>query len=126
MRRWLGLAVGLAVVTSCSVRSGPAPLEPVGEFSFETVVNGQPADGRIVIEGSSGDYTGQVVPNWGVPAVPIVDVVVEDPNITVVADWGAEDLVIYMTFTGDTYTGEWVMGFDGGDITGARVTAEEQ
>jgi hypothetical protein len=26
-----------------------------------------------------------------------------------------------MTFTGDTFTGEWVMGFDGGDLTGERL-----
>lgn len=49
---------------------------------------------------------------------------VADPEITIVATWGGEDVVLYMTFTGDTFTGEWVMGFDGGDLTGARLPAE--
>ena len=126
MRRQLGLLVGLVAVMSCSARSGPVPLEPVGEFSFETVVDGQVADGRIVIEGSAGQYKGLVVPNWGPPPGPIIEVTVADSEMTVVADWGGEDLVIYMTFTGDTYTGSWSMGFDGGDMTGARQMAEEQ
>lgn len=120
MRRQLGLALGLAAMTAC-IHSGPAPLEPVGEFSFQTVIDGEERSGRIVIEGSPGQYKGLVVPDWGPPPLPILDVTVADPEITVVADLGGEDLFIYMTFTGDTFIGEWVMGFDGGDMTGERL-----
>lgn len=123
MRRQLGLALGLAAMTAC-IHSGPAPLEPAGAFSFETVVEGQAVGGRIVITEAEGRYGGVIEPNWGPPPATILDVTVADPEITIVATWGAEDVVLYMTFTGDTFTGEWVMGFDGGDLTGARLPAE--
>lgn len=113
------------VVAACArgaaTPPAPAPLDPTGTFSFETTFQGQAITGQIIVRGEAGQYTGSVEPDAVAPPVEIYSVQVEGQQMTVVGDAGGEDLVITMTFTGDTYTGTWVLGFDGGDIKGARV-----
>jgi hypothetical protein len=115
-------------VTACAAKGAveapaptPAPLDPVGVYSFSTIYQGGPMTGRIVIRGAPGSYTGMVEPAGGPPPTQIYSVTVEGQKLLILADAGGEDLMLEMTFTGDRYTGSWMLGFDSGEMTGARV-----
>lgn len=128
------MAAALMLAAACSsgttTGAGPAPspaperpvdLDPVGTYTFETSFEGQTITRAIVITGSPGAYGGSVEPDVGPPPVPITDVTVNGQEITLAADAGGEELIIVMTFTGKTYTGTWVLGFDSGELRGERV-----
>ncbi|MDH3290435.1 MAG: tyrosinase family oxidase copper chaperone [Gemmatimonadota bacterium] len=125
----LVLAVAVAGgVAACAAKGGveaaapaPAPLDPVGVYSFSTIYQGGPMTGRIVIRGAPGSYTGTVEPADGPPPTEIYSVIVEGQELQIVADAGGEDLIIAMTFAGDRFTGSWILGFDSGEMTGTRV-----
>lgn len=125
----LALIIGVAAGTvACAAKApvdapppAPAPLDPAGVYSFSTIYQGEPMTGRIVIRGVPGSYTGVVEPTAGAPPVEIYSVMVEGQQVRILADAGGEDLMMTMTFTGDQYTGSWVLGFDSGEMTGTRV-----
>jgi hypothetical protein len=123
MRRLFGVTLALAVTAACA--RGPAPLEPAGTFSFETIVQGAQVTGTIVIDPGAveGQYQGSVRPGWGPPPVPIVEVTVLEREMTVVADWGGEELVIVLVFDedGGACVGSWALGLDFGEMTGERM-----
>lgn len=99
----------------------PAVLDPVGTFSFSTVFQGDSLHGEIVIRGDSGRYAGMVTPTSGPEPVEIYMARVEGQTLTVFGDAGDDDLIITMQFTGDRYTGSWALGFDTGEMFGARL-----
>ena len=131
MRRVSSLIVGMALVACGTTPGGtarapapPAPLDPVGTYSFSSVYQGEPITGTVVIRATETGYSGLVDPESGAPQVPIYAVTVEDQTMTVFGDAGGDDLVLTLKFTGDRFTGSWMVGFEGGEITGARVPAE--
>ncbi len=105
----------------------PAPaqqeaLDPVGTYTFSTTFQGMTVSGRIIIRGEPENYTGMVEPTEGPPPVEIYAVMVEGQKITVYADAGGDDLIMTMEFAGgSSYTGSWMLGFDGGELTGEKV-----
>lgn len=101
-----------------------AALDPVGTFTFSTVFQGDSLTGEIVIRGEPGRYSGMVTPTSGPEPVEIYMARVEGQTLTVFGDAGDEDLIITMQFTGDRYTGSWALGFDTGEIFGARLKPE--
>ncbi len=131
MRRLSLLVAGMTVV-ACATSPGsearapapPAPLDPVGAYSFSSVYQGQPIAGTMVIRATDTGYSGLVDPESGPPQVPIYAVTVEGQTMTVFGDAGGDDLIIIMEFTGDRFTGSWMVGIEGGEITGARMPAE--
>ncbi|MGD2135179.1 MAG: hypothetical protein PVF27_03420 [Gemmatimonadales bacterium] len=128
LRLSAGLIAAAVLAAGCARGGGeppapvtPPPIDPVGAYSFETTVEGQTVTGRVVIRGEPGNYTGMIEPDMGPPPIEIYSVTVEGQQVTVVGDAGGEDVVITMTFEGDTYTGNWVLGFDSGEISGRRI-----
>jgi hypothetical protein len=105
-------------------KPAPAVVDPVGTFSFTTVFQGDSLTGDIVIRGEPGRYSGRVTPTSGPEPVEIYMARVEGQTLTVFGDAGDDDLIITMQFTGDRYTGSWTLGFDTGEISGARLKPE--
>ena len=102
----------------------PAPpevLDPAGTYSFATIYQGEPLEGRIVIRGESGRYAGRVTPSRGPEPVEIYTVRVDGQTLTLYGDAGNDALIVTMKFTGDSYTGTWVLGFDGGEMSGSKL-----
>lgn len=125
MLRVSSALIATAVAAACA-RGGaepptPAPLDPVGTYSFETTVEGQTVTGRVVIRGEPGSYTGMIEPDVGPPPMEIYSVTVDGQQLTAVADAGGEDVVLTLTFDGDNFTGTWVLGFDSGVLVGRRI-----
>ncbi len=116
---------GLAACAAQSVSSeAPAAqrLDPVGEYSFSTIVNGAPVAGRIVIRGEPDAYTGMIEPTEGpIGPLEIYAVTVEGQKLTAYADSDGDDVILNLEFTGNAYKGTWTSGFDGGEITGERI-----
>jgi len=118
----------VAGLVACAARSvtseppAPRPLDPVGVYSFSTVVEGAPVIGRVVIRGEPGNYTGMIEPTEGpVGPIEIYAATVEGQKVTAYGDAGGDDLIFIMEFTGTTYKGTWTLGFDGGEVTGERT-----
>jgi hypothetical protein len=116
---------GLAACAARSVSSEPptpAPLDPVGVYSFSTIVEGSQVLGRVVIRGEPGSYTGVIEPTEGpVGPIEIYAVTVEGQKLTAYGDMGGDDLIFIMEFTEKAYKGTWTLGFDGGEVTGERI-----
>jgi hypothetical protein len=83
--------------------------------------------GKIVVDpgAAEGQFEGVILPDQGPPPMPIIDVTFEEREMTIVGDAGGEELFIVLTFDedGETFTGNWMIGFDGAPVTGQRVPA---
>ena len=99
----------------------PAALNPVGNYEFATEVNGSPMKGSLVINGSTGAYGGKMTSDI-MPELPITSVVVDGQLVKMLADTPNGTVTIMLTFTGDTFTGNWELGGQGGNLSGKRIT----
>lgn len=99
----------------------PAPLNPVGAYEFATEVNGAPMKGNLTITGSAGAYGGKMTSDI-MPELPITSVSVDGQIVKLLADTPQGTVTITLTFTGDTFAGNWELGGQGGNLTGKRVT----
>ena len=120
MKRLLAAAACLLLAACAAAPRGPAPLDPVGTFAFQTQVQGSPMTGTIVVAGAPGAYTGTVRSDM-MPEMPVTGVSVEGQEMTVRVSTGDGEAEIHMVFTGDDFTGHWSMGADGGEVRGRRV-----
>ena len=122
MKRILAAALVLfaaACATAAPAPSGPAPLNPVGVFPFTTSVNGGEVTGSVEVTGEAGAYGGTIRTSI-TQDIPITGVVVTGQEMVVSAQTPDGPLTINMTFTGDTFTGEWELNGDGGTLYGRR------
>jgi len=100
----------------------PAPFDPVGTYTFETTVEGQPITGTVVIERTSTGFGGMITPEVGPPPIPVIGVVTDGRRVTITGDAEGEDLLIIIEVAEDgSYTGTWALGFDGGELVGRKV-----
>jgi hypothetical protein len=77
--------------------------------------------GRITVRGEPENYGGMIEAE-GQPSVEIYSVTVEGQKITVYGDAGGDDLIMTMEFAGgSSFTGTWMLGFDGGEMTGEKI-----
>ena len=118
------LAVGLAL-TACSQSTGggtaaappqpePTPtLDPTGIYDFETTVEGQPLTGTLTITGSPGAYSGSISSDM-MGTVALRSFTVDGMDLMFMADMPDATVSFFLTFEGDSFTGEW----DAGGMTG--------
>jgi hypothetical protein len=97
-----------------------AAVNPVGTFEFTTMVNGASVNGTLEVMGSPGAYTGRLRTSI-LPEMPVSSASVSGQEMTVLADAPDGTVTIRMTFTGDTFTGSWALGGDGGALSGRRT-----
>ena len=104
----------------------PAPaasanaVNPVGTFEFTTLVNGGTVNGTLEVAGAPGAYTGRLLTSI-LPEMPVRSATASGQEMTVLADAPDGTVTIRMAFTGDTFTGSWALGGDGGALTGRRT-----
>jgi hypothetical protein len=125
MIRSAPLLLAAAVLAGCAHRAAeppaPAPLEPAGTYSFSSTYQGEPITGAMVIRQTETGFTGVVEAETGPPPVPVYAVTVEGNTMTVFGDTGGDDLIITVQFDGERFTGSWVVGFEGADISGTKL-----
>lgn len=115
------LAAALLLAAACApANPTPRAVNPVGTFEFTTNVNGGEVTGAVEVTGQAGAYGGRVRTSI-TPDMPITAVVVTGQEMVVSGSAPQGPLTINMTFTGDTFTGSWELGGDGGDLTGRRT-----
>ncbi|HEU4883456.1 MAG TPA: hypothetical protein VFT45_14445 [Longimicrobium sp.] len=120
MKRMLAAALVLFLAACATAPRGPAPLNPVGMFDFQTAVDGNPVTGGLEVTGQAGAYGGFIRTSV-TPDIPITGVRVTGQEMVVTGDTPDGPVTITLTFTGDTFTGHWELNGDGGDITGRRT-----
>jgi hypothetical protein len=101
--------------------AAPAELDPVGSYSFSTTVQGMAVDGRLRITGSRGAWGGSLYSDV-TGELPLSSVSVEGQTLRLTADTPDGTAYIRMQFSGETFTGEWTLGGDGGALSGRRVS----
>ena len=121
------LAMVLAVA-ACSQTTGgavatpepePEPtLDPVGIYDFTTDVEGQTIAGTITITGSPGAYSGSVTSDMG--TISLRNIVVDGMDLTFVGDSPDFTVAFALTFSGDSFTGEWDVEGLVGFISGSK------
>jgi hypothetical protein len=77
----------------------------------------------MVIRRTDTGYSGVVEAESGPPPVPVYAVSVDGSTMTVFGDTGGDDLIITLEFAGDQFTGSWVVGFQGAEISGRKLPA---
>ncbi|MCI0433457.1 MAG: hypothetical protein L0271_07395 [Gemmatimonadetes bacterium] len=112
----------LALAACASGPSGPPPLDPVGTFDFTTTVDGNAVTGTFNIVRSGDGFSGTISTNVTEP-IGIRSVVVEGQTMTVVGDTPDGPVTLTVTFTGDTFTGGWILADMSGAMTGRRRAA---
>lgn len=100
--------------------AAPAELDPAGSYTFSTTVQGMAVDGRLRITGSGGAWGGSMYTDV-TGELPLTSVRVEGQELRLTADTPDGTVHVRVMFTGDTFTGAWNLGADGGPLTGRRV-----
>lgn len=98
----------------------PAALNPVGNFEFNTEVNGSPMKGSLTVTGSAGNLVGKMSSDI-TPELPATSVTVDGQTMKVVLDTPNGAATINLVFTGDSFTGNWELGGASGPLTGKRI-----
>jgi hypothetical protein len=119
MKRMLAALV-LFLAACATAPRGPAPLNPVGMFEFQTTVNGGPVTGGLEVTGQAGAYHGFIRTSV-TQDIPITGVAVTGQQMVVTGDTPDGEVTISLTFVDDNFTGRWTLNGDGGDITGRRT-----
>ncbi len=109
---------GAAAVAAAPAK--PAAVNPVGQFEFNTEVNGSPMKGSIRIAGTTGNYSGSMTSDI-TPELPITSIAVDGQTMKLAMDTPNGAATINIQFTGDTFTGNWELGGASGPLTGKRI-----
>jgi hypothetical protein len=124
------LAVGLVIV-ACSQSTGggaaapppqpePEPtLDPVGVYDFSTEVEGQTLTGTLTITGSPGAYSGSMSTDM-MGTFPLRSFSVDGMDLMFMADLPDATVSFFLTFEGDSFTGEWDAGGMTGFMSGSK------
>ena len=123
-----GLALALAGACASAPEQGPidtsaassAEVDPVGSYSFTTTVQGTAVDGQLRITGTRGAWGGAFyTPVTG--ELPVSSVDVDGQVVRLTANTPDGIVHVRMIFSGDTFTGDWSLGAEGGAIRGQRT-----
>lgn len=122
MNRKLGVLslVLLAACASAPADMGPPPLDPVGTYTLTVMIQGSAVNGQMRIRGEPGSYTGAVYTDF-TGELPINSVSVDGNRMFISAGTPDGPVDVEITFDGDTFTGTWVLGADGGALQGRKV-----
>ena len=115
-----GALLLLATAGDASAQSDPPPFDPVGTFTFTTLVDGLPVSGSLTITEGDEGYEGVITSDVG-PPIPITSVTVDGQKGTMQALGPGGPLVIEFTATEDGLTGTWTMGMQSGELTARRT-----
>jgi hypothetical protein len=95
--------------------------DPVGDYTFQTEVQGQTIGGQLSIRGTPGNYTGTMRPGGDVPPITFSRVTVEGTTVTANGEAMGAFVTFVLNFTGDQFTGSWDAGDATGYLNGRRV-----
>lgn len=114
-------ATSASSTMAAAAPAGDAALEPTGNYSYETEVNGNQVVGQIRVTRANGALGGEITSN-AFPAFPLTSVETSGRTMRLVANTGDSGMVNFkLDFTGDDFVGEWEQGGMSGRITGKRV-----
>jgi hypothetical protein len=92
---------------AASPQPEPEPaLDPVGVYDFTTSLEGQPLTGTLTITGSPGDYSGSMTTDM-MGTVALRSFSVEGMDLMFMADLPEAIVSFFLTFEGESFTGEW-------------------
>lgn len=107
----------------CASTGAPEP-EPAadlaGVYTLSTTVQGMALSGRMRITGEPGAYDGAIYTDF-TGEIPFSSVTVSGDRATILGETPDGPVELHLVFDGDTFTGSWVMGPEGGSIRGRRV-----
>lgn len=126
---WMRASTGVlsvAFLAACAstggqVASEPADVDPVGSYTLTTVIQGTPVDGQMRIRGEPGSYTGAAYTAM-TGELTFSSVSVDGNQIYLTAETPDGTVDIQIMLDGDTFTGTWTLGADGGAVSGRRVS----
>lgn len=95
-------------------------LDPVGSYSFNTEINGQPVTGTFVIRAASGGYAGSITAH-GQGEFPVTSVKVEGMSLTMLFDTPNGTGTAKLQFSGAEFVGGWELGGTTGPMNGKRT-----
>lgn len=105
-----------------AVQTPPAPVavDPVGNYEFSTIVDGQTVTGSMHITGTPGSYTGRILTSM-FPEIPITGVTTFQTKMIVKGNMPDGELTLNLAFTGPNFVGNWELGTMSGDFTGKKL-----
>lgn len=121
MRNLFALFAAAALVAGCATAE-PEPRAPelAGVYTFSTMVQGMPVDGQMRITGEPGAYGGSLYSQFTGELV-FTSVTQTGNAVTLLAETPDGPVEIQVVMEGQTFTGDWAMGQQGGSIQGQKV-----
>ena len=117
------LALVLPAALGAQDTASPAPLDPVGKYAVQTVVQGQAADFEMVVEKKDdGSYTGTLSnPNYGTSVIVSLKIEGRTMKVVLSTPQGTEATAEVTVAEDGTLDGSWAMQGDWGKMTGKRL-----
>ena len=97
-----------------------AVVDPVGNYEFSTVVDGQTVTGTMHVEGTPGAYKGRIITSV-FPEIPIIGASVETNILNLRASMPDGELAIRVVMEGNNFKGNWSLGGGSGEISGKKL-----
>ncbi|HUG42037.1 MAG TPA: hypothetical protein VMM12_16330 [Longimicrobiales bacterium] len=107
--------------TAAPTAAARGELDPVGTYAFSTTVQGAAVDGQLRITGSRGAWGGSFYSD-ATGELQLSSVRVDGQELRLDADTPDGRVHVRLVFSGDTFTGDWTLGADGGALRGRRLT----
>lgn len=116
------LALALVLPAAARAQSATAAINPVGKYSVQAVVQGQPADFELVIEKKDdGSFGGTLSnPNYGQSIISSMKIEGRTMKLVLATPQGIEATAEVTLAEDGTLDGSWSMQGDGGKMTGKR------
>lgn len=109
-----------AQTTPASEAAARGELDPVGSYTFSTIIQGMAVDGQLRITGTRDAWGGTIyTPATG--ELPVSAVEVDGQEVRVTTDTPDGIVHVRMMFSGDAFTGDWSLGAEGGAVRGRRI-----
>jgi hypothetical protein len=117
--------LALVAVSAFLVGCASAPPEPqapdlAGVYSFTTTVQGMPIDGQMRITGEPGAYAGSLYSQF-TGELQFTSVTQSGDAVTLTTETPDGPVEINIVLSGETFTGDWSMGMEGGTLNGRKI-----
>lgn len=122
------LSIPLLLLAGCGTVPGPPPppvTDLAGTYAVQIAAGGTIADGQLRITGAPDDWAGSIYSDL-TGEVPIRAVRVAGQQVTLSADTPTGTADFRLVFDGDSFTGDWSIGVEGGAIRGRRVSTDRR
>lgn len=123
MKKMFSFALMTLVLSGCATMGSEAAVETdlAGMYTLTTMIQGMSVNGQMRITGEPGAYDGAIYTDF-TGELPMSSVNADGNHATIIVESPDGPVEIQLTFEGESFTGEWALGGETGNVRGRRVS----